>query len=190
MLTEDRKMCVFINKEEHLELVYNDKDTPDLLQGFLSVYEVIESLKKEFKFAFKQSYGHISSNPKYVGTCLRMKVYFEIREEQIETFKHNLEDNKLHSHFIKVEEFDSKNHIWVMKNDKCAGFTEIELLRGFLETFIFLFTGTTQTDPVNVESSTNLGKENKGPYQSLSMTSSHPMSPKPLIASPVNQVFS
>jgi len=109
---------------------------------------LLSQIESEVQFGFSRRYGFLTSNPKYVGTGLRIKLIIKIPEERAHLFRTNLSSMSFSYPYLKIEELDRKLGLWRIRNTKCMGFTELDLLKALSQTLDFLFTGLVDQSPI------------------------------------------
>lgn len=114
----------------------------------LNPFELMTKLQEDLKFAFHKKYGFITTNPKYVGLALKIKICIQIPESKWTTFRANLANMNIEYSFLNIKEVKGQNGLWILKNNKSMGFTEEDLLKAVQKTISFLLTDIADIEKV------------------------------------------
>jgi len=157
-LDNNNSYVIFINKEDHFE--YNLRKTHDidfskvfihffyspnpLDQECLETYELLKKLEQSLTFSSKPRYGFISTNPKYVGLGLRIRVHLQIPDDKQTLFQMNLAKMNFDFPFLSVEQVFEHHGVWIIKNTENLGsFNEVDVINAVQKTISFLLTDIT-----------------------------------------------
>ena len=95
--------------------------------------------------------GYLTTNPKYVGTGVKLVVRLKIPPEKIQTFQKNLTLRDTTISFINVKEISSVDGIWQVGSKRCFCVTSENLFKSFEKTILQLLSGVSERKIPDIE---------------------------------------
>lgn len=127
-------------------------------------------MEKRVKFAFDSKLGYLTTNPKYVGTGMKLVVRFKIPPEKIQTFQKNLTLRDTTISFINVKEISSVEGIWQVSSKRCFCVTDKNLFKSFEKTILQLLSGVSERQIPDVDNEDSIKTKNGDTEQQILTT--------------------